>query len=310
MRKLLVGAALVSLAALPVAADVVSKGDDAWTTPDNGQTQVNLASFPVAAVLGAPPQNNIVPLKGLPLDQANLGSADTLLYRPDDIVLVNGTGSGRLRIVALSLQSINNVVLTDNRAFRLRVHLSGVGTSSDGSITLTRTNGDGGTFESSLPVLPKLVFTPVLGGSPVVIDCGAGACGEMLMASSNSGWVNTGGPGGFDPAQKGATPIRPGIAVDADGDGLKDDYTTAGKGTGNTFHAGFSPSSGFPAVPIGERHEDLAWHQPFPPLDCAAKTALPRDRERNPDGSLAIAEPTPKPIYCQAHHLPHDPVVD
>lgn len=305
MRKLLAGIAMVSLSALPLAADVVSRGDDGWTTPDNGQTQVNLASFPVSAFLGAGPQNNIVPLKGLPLDSANLGSADTLINRPDDIVLANGTGSGRLRIVALSLQSINNVVLTDGRQFILRVYLSGVGTSSDGSITLTRANGDGGTFESSLPVLPKLVFIPAVGGSSVVIDCGTGACGEMIMSSSNSGWVNTGGPGGFDPVAKGVTPIRSGVVVDADGDGLKDDYTTQGKGTGNTFHAGFSASAGFQAVAIGERHEDLAWHQPLPPLDCADKVALPRDRQR--DDTSVVANPTPRAL-CPAKTLPHEPV--
>lgn len=304
MRKLLAGVVMVSLSALPLAADVVSRGDDGWTTPDNGQTQVNLASFPVRAVLGAAPQNNIVPLKGLPLDSASLGSTDTLLNRPDDIVLSGGTGSGRLRIVALSLQSINNVVLTDGRQFKLRVHLSGVGTSSDGSITLTRANGDGGTFDSSLPVLPKLIFTPAAGGSSVVIDCGTGSCGEMIMSSSNSGWVNTGGPGGFDPVQAGVTSINPGIAVDADGDGLKDDYTTQGKGTGSTFHAGFSASSGFPAVAIGERHEDLAWHQPFPSRDCAAApaTAQPADSAR----TNAIG--TPVKAFCPVKHTTVTPV--
>lgn len=306
MRKLLAGIVMVSLSALPLAADVVSKGDDGWTTPDNGQTQVNLASFPVRAFLGSGPQANIVPLKGLPLDSANLGSIDTLLNRPDDIVLAGGTGSGRLRIVALSLQSINNVVLQDGRQFKLRVHLSGVGTSSDGSITLTRANGDGGTFDSSLPVLPKLIFTPAAGGSPVVIDCGTGACGEMIMSSSNSGWVNTGGPGGFDPVAKGVTPIRVGVAVDADGDGLKDDYTTQGKGAGNTFHAGFSASSGFPAVAVGERHEDLAWHQPLPPLDCTAKAAL----DTKSASASAVANPTPTPVLCPVKTLPHEPVGD
>lgn len=286
------------LVALPAAAqDVVSGGDDGWTTPGGGQTQVNLSSFPVRRFLGADPVSNTVSLKGKPLDQANLGSIDTLISRPSNITLSGGTGSGSLRIEALSLESESNVTLTDGRTFKLRVCLSRFD-SSAGTITLTRANSDGGTFSSSLPVLPKLIFTPTAGGSPVVIDCGTGVCSEMLMASGNSGWVNTGGSGNFNPATAGVTPIKAGVNVDGDCDGVKDNYTTVGKGTGKTFHAGFAAQAPtFPPVTVGERHEDLSWHQPLPALDC--KTTSTTSAARVVRGN-AVAAPAPLPSLCPA----------
>jgi hypothetical protein len=303
--KALVFIALL-LIALPVAAqDVVSGGDDGWTTPGGGQTQVNLSSFPVRRFLGADPTSSSVSLKGRPLDQANLGSVDTLISRPNNIALSGGTGSGEIRIEALSLESESDVTLTDGRKFKLRVCLSRFD-SGAGTITLSRANSDGGTFSSALPVLPKLIFTPVAGGSAVTIDCGTGVCSEMTMASSNSGWVNTGGSGNFNPATAGETPIRSGIDVDGDCDGVKDNYRTVGKGTGKTFHAGFSAQAPtFPPVSVGERHEDLSWHQPLPALDC--KTTSTTSASRVVKGS-AVASPTPVPVLCPATPVEVKPV--
>jgi hypothetical protein len=291
-QKYLIIAALL-LMAMPLAAqDVVSAGDDGWTTPGGGQTQVDLSSYPVSQFLGAAPSTAKVSLKGKPIDSANLGSIDTIVARPGNIAISGGTGSGNLKIEALNLESEGDVVLTDGRHFKLRVCLSSFA-SGTGTIALTRTNSDGGTFNSTLPVLPKLIFTPVGGGSPVVIDCGTGACAESDMSSSNTGWVNTGGSGGFDPTAKGVTPIRAGIWVDGDCDGVKDDYQTIGKGTGKKFYGGIAPNApSFPAVGVGERHEDLSWHQPLPPLDCAksAATAQPASSVKSATGNAtAIA---------------------
>ena len=309
MKKVIVCAALVALAALPMVAqtDVISRGEDGWTTPAGGQTQVNLQSFPIQRVLGSAPVNPDVSLKGKPLDTAALGSIDTLIVRPNDIAISGGSGSGDLQIVALSLESVGDIVLQDGRRYRLRVCLSG-SPSSTGSISLSRSNSDGGTFASTLPVLPKLIFTPVGGGSAVVIDCGTGACGEMDMSSANTGWVNTGGSGNFNPVAKGVTPIRSGIDVDADCDGAKDDYRTIGKGTGKTLHAGFAASAaqGFPAVAVGERHEDLSWHEGMAPLDCASSTT---SDTASVSTAAATADPTPAtPALCPVKAVPHEPV--
>lgn len=291
--------AALLLMSMPMAAqDVVSAGDDGWTTPGGGQTEVNLSSYPVQSFLGAAPVSNDVSLKGKPLDQANLGSTDTIVARPNNITISGTTGSGNLQIKALSLESEGNVVLTDGRQFKLRVCLSSFA-SGTGTITLTRSNSDGGTFDSTLPVLPKLIFTPVAGGSPVVIDCGTGACAESDMTSDNTGWVNTGGSGNFNPAAKGVTPIRAGIWVDGDCDGVKDDYQTIGKGTGKKLYGGFAASApSFPVVGVGEQHEDLSWHQPLPSLDCAS-TSTDSTAANSVRGN-ATAVPAPAPALCPA----------
>lgn len=307
MRRMLVCAALSCLIALPVAAQtVISGGDDGWTTPGGGASQLNLGSFPIGRFLGSEPVSTDVSLKGKPLD-AGLGSIDTLLTR-SDITLSGGSGTGTLRIVALNLESEGDVVLQDGRRYRLRVCLSKAG-SSTGSASLRKVNADGGTFSSTLPVLPKLIFSPTNGGSAVTIDCGTGACPEMDMGSANTGWVQAGGGSSFDPVAKGVTPIRSGVVVDSDCDGVKGgqgDYTTVGKGSGVTFHAGFAASPGHAAVAVGERHEDLSWHQALPALDCAATAASSASKRTG----AAVANPTPTPALCPVKTLPHDPVAN
>jgi hypothetical protein len=306
-QKYLIIAALL-LMAMPLAAqDVVSGGDDGWTTPGGGQTQVDLSSYPVGQALGSNPTSNSISLKGKPLDSANLGSIDTIVARPSSITISGGTGTGNLQIKALSLESVGDIVLADGRHFTLRVCLSN-SASSTGSITLARTNSDGGTFNSTLPVLPKLIFTPVGGGSAVVIDCGTGACAESDMSSSNTGWVNTGGSGGFNPAAKGVTPIRAGIWVDGDCDGVKDDYQTIGKGTGKKLYGGFTASApSFPVVGVGEQHEDLSWHQPLPPLDCVAGSTT-TDTTTSSATAKIVANPAPAPVLCPVVANPVNPV--
>lgn len=309
-RKYLIIAALL-LMAMPLAAqDVVSAGDDGWTTPGGGQTQVDLASYPVSQFLGAAPTTAKISLKGKPIDSANLGSVDTIVARPNNITISGGTGSGNLQIKALNLESEGDVVLTDGRRFKLRVCVSSFA-SSTGTITLTRNNSDGGTFDSTLPVLPRLIFTPVGGGSPVVIDCGTGACAESDMTSDNTGWVNTGGSGGFNPADKGVPPLRAGIWVDGDCDGVKDDYQTIGKGTGKKLYGGFAANApSFPVVGVGERHEDLSWHQPLPPLDCASTSvgSVGADSQVSSVRGSAVSDPAPSPIPSLCPIKVADPV--
>jgi hypothetical protein len=100
--------------------------------------------------------------------------------------------------------------------------------SGPGTITATRLTPDGGRFNSSFPVVPKLVFTDG-SGKQVVIDCGvaSGCRSPFTLSLSNYCWVVAHGPNGFDPAAMGLTPIEGGIAVDGTGDGVND-YVTIG----------------------------------------------------------------------------------
>jgi hypothetical protein len=238
---------LIALAAVaPLAAESLPASNDGWTTPGGGQTVVDLSGFPVAAVLGSAPVNNNVSMKGTPLDSANLGSIDTLLER-GAVTLTNNVGTGNLQLVALSLTSESNVQLQDGRVYHLDLVRSPT-PSAVGSITVTRTNSDGGTFNSGFDVLPKLTFTNVNSPFDVVnIDCAAGGCNPFHMSSTNSGWVNPGGSGNFSPSAKGITPIRSGITVQG--------YTTIGRPASGAAYPGYSASAatGFPPSPVNEQ---------------------------------------------------------
>ncbi len=255
--------AVVPLAA-PLHAETLPATNDGWTTPGGGQTIVDLSGFPVASILGSAPVSNSVSMKGKPLDSTHLGSIDTLLER-GAVTLTSGTGTGTLQVVALSLTSESNVTLADGRVYHLDLVRSPT-LGAVGSITVTRTNSDGGTFSSGFDVLPKLTFTNVNPPYDVVnIDCAGGGCTPLHMTSSNSGWVNP-STGGFDPNAKGVTPISSGISVQG--------YTTIGRPSSGATYPGYSPSGPtYPPSPVNE-NQLLNSHQGSSAEDCKTTGSL------------------------------------
>jgi hypothetical protein len=255
--------AIVPLAA-PLQAETLPATNDGWTTPGGGQTLVDLSGFPVASILGSAPVSNSVSMKGKPLDSTNLGSIDTLLER-GTVTLTSNVGTGTLQVVALSLTSESNVTLHDGRVYHLDLVRSPT-LGAVGSITVTRTTADGGTFSSGFDVLPKLTFTNVNPPYDVVnIDCAGGGCNPFHMTSSNSGWVNP-STGGFDPNARGITPIRSGVTVQG--------YTTIGRPTSGATYPGYSPSRpSFPPSPVNEQ-QLLNSHQGSSAEDCKSTGSL------------------------------------
>jgi hypothetical protein len=268
--------------AMPLAAQTFSAGDDGWTTPSGGQTQVDLSQITnLSGALGsAISGSSLINLQGSPLDTTHLGTIDTILGRG-----AIASGSGTLTLVALNLVSSSNFQTVDGRTWSLQVCLSDDGQAA-GSISLTQANGDGGTFSSSFTVVPKLVFTNVNETSQVVtIDCGApGACNTMTMTASNAGWVQTGGPGNFNPATYGIDPIPSGSDTVANCGGTHSVSLvpengfypgwTASSGSGGssvtplptTFAA---VSGGFTPSPVPHNHaSSAAWPHVNPPQDC------------------------------------------
>ena len=290
-------ALLLALLVAPASALVFPASNDGWSTPGGGQTYADLSQFNVASILGSAPVSSTVYLKGKPLDSANLGSIDTLLERGAIDTSVSSTGT--LKIVALSLESESDVTLADGRVYHLDVNLSSTAPAT-GWITLTQANDDGGTLNNSFNVLPKLTFTNTSDpGDVEVIDCGSGACSAFAMASSNTGWVRSGGSGGFDPAAHGVTPIASGITVQG--------YTTIGRSTSGAggFYPGFtaSASTGFPPSPVNE--QDIAnHHHAQPPQDCLSRTQSGASFSRTTGKSIAIGgpgpgpSPSPQPYFC------------
>jgi hypothetical protein len=295
--------AVVPLAA-PLAAETIPATNDGWTTPGGGQTIVDLSGFPVASILGSAPVSSTVSMKGKPLNSGSLGSIDTLLER-GAVTLTGGTGTGTLQVVALSLTSESNVALADGRVYHLDLVRSPT-PAPVGSITVTRTNSDGGTFNSGFDVLPKLTFTNVNPPYDVVnIDCAGGGCSPFHMTSSNSGWVNP-STGGFDPAAKGVTPINAGITVQG--------YTTIGRPTSGATYPGFTPSRGgttnFPTCGINEQ-QLLNSHIGSPAQDCLSSTragSFAARTGRSLSGGIGNPSPVPDPnpsptpiqIFCEA----------
>ncbi|HYO14160.1 MAG TPA: hypothetical protein VE685_13275 [Thermoanaerobaculia bacterium] len=289
MRKtwmnLLAAVLLAAVVTVPAAAQSYPAANDGWKTPGGGQSTVDLSQYP--NILGSPYVNPVVSLKGKPLS-SQLGTIDTLLER-GPVTLSGGTGTGTLRIVALSLESESPVQLQDGRSYRLNLTLSST-PSPNGFITLTKINQDGGTFSSSFDVLPKLTFINVFDSADVVnVDCASGGCPRLTMSSSNSAWVTKFGPspGNFDPAAAGVTPIAAGINVQG--------YTTIG--TNHAVVPGITPNR--PSyTPAAINEEDLwARHRVDTPRDCLRTTtttsaSTTKALQTSSKLCAAVAEPT------------------
>jgi hypothetical protein len=242
VAALLVAAGTLAAAPTPAksgnpAEVTINAGDDGFTTPGGGKTVIDLADYPIAKIFGGKfAGHTSVSLKGKPLNPDALGTIDTIVRRPKEIVLKGGKGSGPLEIAALSLESEKPVSI-GGKTYQLHVGLSGTAKEAHpGRISLTMSGRDGGTFSSSLPVPAKLVFTPEQGGQAVTIDCAAVPCGRggkgIVLADKSTPWVMTGGPGKFDPTAVKITPVKAGVRVGGEG---SPEYTTVGS---SNFFAG------------------------------------------------------------------------
>jgi hypothetical protein len=263
-RRRLAIALILATAAAPLSAQTFSAGNDSWTTPGGGTTQVDLSSYPVQSVLGSGVRSGSpVGMQGSPLNSSSIGKADTLMSRG----AISG-GNGNLTIIALNLSSTNNITLNDGRVYSLQACLSDT-PSSAGTISLTTTSGDGGTFDSSFTVLPKLVFSNV--NPPydrVTIDCAGGGCQPLTLSSSNNSYANTGGPCNFNPGSLGIPNLPTGNVTVNNCNGTHTVSLTGHAGfypgvAANHSNCTFSVSSSNEVKSAGN-----SWHKPNPPQDC------------------------------------------
>jgi hypothetical protein len=157
----LVSAVLVGLTwgAGPANADPIGPGFDLFAT-DPTTTFVNLGAM-----------GGVVPLQGVPigsLSGVNLWDTDTIVQRLQGInpFPVGGTGTIQIQLRALSMESQAPVII-GGTMFDLTVRggdLLGIAASPVGSMTVSHTVPNGGTFVSTLPVHAVLTFTEV--GNP------------------------------------------------------------------------------------------------------------------------------------------------
>jgi thrombospondin type 3 repeat protein len=179
-------------------------GLDLFTTPGNGSTYNDFSATPVPANFfgpGSDPFTGNVILQGLPLAPLSpLGPTDTAVKRRASVSLPNPDDNGivPIEIVALSLVSVNPITVTYNggstpEQWQLGVCLSSTAPQQLGSMDIQRGSCDcaeGGTFNSTLPVLPKLVFTRTL-PTPAVrtLDFGAAALPPIVFQVSGGRWL-------------------------------------------------------------------------------------------------------------------------
>ncbi len=158
--------------AAPAAAQDVLPGIDVWTTPAGGTSHQDFSSNPIPADFfgpGSDPFDGVIVFGGLPLFDFDNPSQrlpfDTVVERQDTAVLpeVGSEATVPIEIVALSLQSVQPITVTYNggqnpELWDVQVCLSDDIPQQPGTMTIRQTCPEGGTFDSVLPVQPRLIF--------------------------------------------------------------------------------------------------------------------------------------------------------
>jgi len=227
----------------PALSDDVLAGIDLFETPPGSTSDAfnsGAGGTPLPADFffpGSDPFDGQINLQGNPLG-GPFGMADTIVRRVTDATPLPCGGPPvtiPIEIVALDLVSSSPITITDNGGMNptqwdVRVCLSDQ-PQQQGTMTINHTHTNGGTFDSTLPVQPKFIFTPVVPGPPqVVFDTGVTAVPPDVLNANGVGWVHV--PyNGF-----GITVVAPGQQADGNCDGNLD---PALPGTSN-FVAGVS----------------------------------------------------------------------
>lgn len=192
---------LSGFVATPGAAVVLTAGDDYWLTGNGGAT-FSFGASPIPAGFfspGSDPFFGAVDFDGSPIvtsPAGELGKADTIVRRLSDTLDLSpgGTDTIPIEIVALSLTSSTPITVTigGGSPSLWDVDVCINQPQPAGSIDLTLVTLEGGSYDSSLPVVPVFLFTLVGGGTTLTLDCGSvpGICDGMVL-------TNVGGPSRF-----------------------------------------------------------------------------------------------------------------
>lgn len=210
-----------AIAALPACS--VIAGSDLFVTPPSGITFDMFASSPIPAAFFGPnsdPFTGEIALGGVPLAPSSpLGPTDTVVRRDASAVLSgpSATATVPIEIVALSLASITPITVTYNGGtapehWTVQACLSNH-VQTAGTLHLTTSAcacNEGGTFTSTLPVLPKLIFTRTI-PTPATVTLDFSTAGRPAISYAvNKGHYLTADPG------VGLATAGPGVRVDGD----------------------------------------------------------------------------------------------
>ena len=202
----------LGLALVPAAAraDDVLPGNDLFRT-DPGTTFQDFSGTPIPADFfdpGSDPFTGIVQFKGQPLISSphcpadDLSQVDTIVRRlaPASLPIVPSSDTIPIEILQLQLVSVNPITVTYNGGVNpepwiLDVTLSTSAPQAQGSMTLRHLNPSGGTFDSTLPVTPKFIFTRISDNAVRVLDLGDFG-GIIQFQAQNVPWEHTVPPAG------------------------------------------------------------------------------------------------------------------
>lgn len=314
------GAFALLVAAAPAARanNPVLPGDDLWVTPGGATYDSN----PIPAGFfnpGSDPFLGTVYFMGSPLTSTDLGlfPVDTIVRRPVAASVTCGTSDTiPIEIVALSLVSVNPIIVTSNgglnpQAWDVRVCLD-AGPQTQGSMTVNHECDAGGTYQASLPVRALVTFTRQ---------------SDLLQASTvrSVTMVSDGYWSHFDPGF-GLLTATPGTVVDSNCSGIPGDagdYTMLG--TSNFFPGLWDPSCSTCGVPTAGGKKPLTSEQallashgvfvanegkpqhvqaqacqvPTPTGSICLDTTLSHCSQRGgtPQGPGTICQPPPGPQY-------------
>jgi hypothetical protein len=173
---------------------------DYWATESPGTFQ-SFADTPIPPGFFGPgslPFEGVIEFRGEPIDPAGLGDTDTIVRRGGDPVAPSAppgsVGSVPIEIVELSLRSVAPITVNflggATQQWHVAVDLSAT-PSPAGFLTATKTHFNGGTFNSVLPVQPRLTFTHVDNpGQVVVLDTAGMGIPPMQLQSTESPFVH------------------------------------------------------------------------------------------------------------------------
>jgi hypothetical protein len=149
--------------AAPAGSLTITAGYDLFET-EPGATQFNLSIPADFFGPGSDPVNSVVQFAGEPLGtfMGNpAGDADTVVHRLAPAAPNPGPVAVPIEIVALNLVSIQPIMVTYGSGapelWDVRATLDQ--TQTQGQMQITATSSNGGTFDSTLPVVPVMTFT-------------------------------------------------------------------------------------------------------------------------------------------------------
>ncbi len=187
----------------------IPAGADLWQTVGaGGQTFQDFSESPIPADFfgdGSEAFDGTIELIGLPFAEnpglapegVDLGLADTLVERLQDVVIdsAGGTGATTIQIAALSLHSIEPITVNVNgepTQWNVEVQLSNQ-PQQQGQMTITLEDEFGGTFNSNLPVLPMFIFVNNSNPSDIkILDLGADGGEPIMFLTINGHWLING----------------------------------------------------------------------------------------------------------------------